>query len=241
MNKILPIFLVFVLGCGFGEESTSHVEKDVIETNSFEQIEYDSSDENTRLKRTATSYNSDEIITLKENLTSYDSTVIKFYKWYLDNYYNGKDEIFEPRAVLNKNGIYQLDTSRYNQILRESNFFSIEYFQVENEKYALCNSDLVNIDTAEVTECGCNPADLLESRNCNMTYSLRWLFHQGEITNDVKIISSELKNGRARVKVCLFNNEEDPIFCETTVNVTLSQHSTGWKIDSIESNFKSNN
>ena len=162
----------------------------------------------------------------------YEEKTLEFYNWYLKDHYYKESMYFNPNFKLDKDSIYQLDTSEYFTKLRSSGYFSKEFLSNWETRFTNCNKNLKTVSYQSVQECGCAPTDGVE--NCEFTFYDIFLRHQGETTDSITVLESSLNANIAKVKLGILENKKDPNSIIMNLEVKLTKENNNWKISSIQ-------
>jgi hypothetical protein len=174
--------------------------------------------------------NETETLTSSKTAASPETIVKNFYHWYLDNYYINNGHIITPIEKIENEKLY-LDTSKYMGIIRKCGFFSKKYITEQITIFTACSKELSKISLQEYNECGCSPANLV--KNCDFMLYYNWLYHQGESTEDIRVLKSKVTADKAIVEIELLEKKGDKegYF---DIHVLLDKEKDEWKISEIK-------
>ena len=146
--------------------------------------------------------------------------VESFYRWYLDSVYENGTINF-PDVIITKDSIYKLDGTKYIALLNQSGFFSKQFIEEQKSLINECgNYLLTDKGRKEYREAGFMA---VESKACDFMNYFPWIGGQGEEIHKVEIISSTIKENKAKVIVKAIDK----------VNVELVKEKDLWKINKI--------
>jgi hypothetical protein len=165
--------------------------------------------------------------------------VSRFYEWYLREVYLKEPgvEAEGPRAVLAKNGHYQLDLTKHQAFLRNAGYFSSRFYPNERRVFERCNQQLWQVSAKQVVESEGFVGDLVDGPACDFLRWMVWTGGQGESINTVTIKKTTLRADSAIVVAALGDSASEAAYEYSYPRVILVKEKGAWKISRITISF----
>jgi hypothetical protein len=161
-----------------------------------------------------------------------EKVVSNFYSWYLRDIYL-KKRIESPILAINSLGLYQLDSKETFDYLRNTGYFSEQYFTNTQKKYDACNIELAKVDLKQIKESGAvDPSENIN--NCDFLHSMIWTGGMGEQMDSFEIIDSNIADFKTGSVASVLIRLK-PYGSYASVNLSLENNK--WLIDNIGINF----
>jgi hypothetical protein len=159
---------------------------------------------------------------------------LQFYNWYLKKVYLksplNKPNVMDHPEVKIVNTTYQIVSKNQFEKLKETGFFSDEFFKNELVVFNACNVQLKKVKIKDVEECGCSPATFVKTSDCDFLEGYTWVGGQGEDLKTVKISKVVTMGDKSKVTATIGDGTVDyshPI-------VSLIKENNEWKIAKID-------
>lgn len=162
--------------------------------------------------------------------------VFNFYNWYLKKVYNkANDKLSNPNIIRTKDSIYQIDSEIQLKELKETGFFSDDFFKNQLSIYSRCDVQLRQVKPKDVDKCGCSPTEFVRNNDCAFLSYYTWIGGQGENINTVKIYKIKTIGNLSKVTVQLSDGQT----LYSHAEVTLIRQNNTWKISKIDLRYYS--
>ncbi len=159
--------------------------------------------------------------------TEHELVVSKFYNWYISDIYL-KKRIENPFPTLYASGTYQLDQIETFEYLRNTGYFSSQYFGEMEKVYYFCNIQLATVNVKNVEIGGGSPSEDL--RDCDFLNTYPWIGGMGEAVSGYEIIDSSIAIGDPNRASVLVRFYPFPSYA----SVDLDQKDGKWQISNID-------